>query len=201
MLVAIDGQLAGIVAVADEPSDDAIRVVDELRRMRIELGVVSGDREEAVNAVAKKVGIERVHAGVRPEAKAMIVERERMRGRVVAMVGDGINDAPALAAADVGIAIGHGADVAVAAADIALFQGGVGRLPTALSLARATMRTIRQNLFWAFAYNVFGIPIAAGAFYPWTGWTLSPVLASAAMCLSSVSVLLSSLRLRSFGRR
>jgi Cu+-exporting ATPase len=200
VLVSIDGDLVGILAVADEPSGDAIAVAHALRAMGIELAMVSGDREEPATAVARKVGIDRVHARVRPEEKARLVEQERRRGRVVAMVGDGTNDAPALAAADVGIAIGHGAEVAVATADVALLRGGIGKLPTALALARATMRTIRQNLIWAFAYNVLGIPVAAGALYAWTGWTLSPVLASAAMSLSSVSVLLSSLRLRSFAR-
>jgi Cu+-exporting ATPase len=139
-----------------------------------------------------------VIAEVRPEDKARVVAEERARGRTVAMVGDGINDAPALAGAHVGVAIGTGTDIAIAAADVALLRGGIAGLPTALRLARRTLTTIRQNLFWAFVYNVLGIPIAAGVLAPWTGWTLSPVLASAAMSLSSVSVLMNSLRLRRF---
>ena len=158
--------------------------------------MITGDRERTGQAVARELGIERVFAEVRPEQKARIVEAERARGRIVAMVGDGINDAPALAAAHVGVAVGSGTDIAVAAADIALLRGGIFGLPTALGLARRTLGTIRQNLFWAFIYNLIGLPIAAGALYPFTGWTLSPVLASAAMSLSSVSVLLNSLRLK-----
>jgi Cu+-exporting ATPase len=162
--------------------------------------MVSGDRRRTAEAVAAELGIDRVFAEVRPEGKAQIVADERARGRRVAMVGDGINDAPALAAADVGVAIGTGTDIAVATADIALLRGSIGALPRALRLARATLRTIRRNLFWAFIYNVIGIPVAAGLFYPFTGWLLSPILASAAMALSSVSVLLNSLALRRFDR-
>lgn len=198
--VAIGGQLAGIVAVADRPTEGAQEVVSTLKRLGMEVVMVSGDRLETAQAVAAQLGITRVFAGVKPIDKARIVTEERQKGKVVAMVGDGINDAPALASADVGIAVGSGTDIAVAAADIALLQGGIRSLPTALRLARQTLRTIRQNLFWAFIYNVVGIPIAAGLLYAWTGWLLSPVLASAAMSLSSVSVLTNSLRLRRFER-
>jgi Cu+-exporting ATPase len=194
--VAIDGVLAGLVAVADRPTAEALRAIDELRAMGIEVAMVSGDRESTARAVAAELGIDRVFAGARPEDKASIVAAERAHGRIVAMVGDGINDAPALASAHVGVAVGSGTDIAVATADVALLRGGIGALPRALRLSRATLRTIRQNLFWAFVYNVVGIPIAAGALYPVTGWLLSPMFASAAMSLSSVSVLLNSLRLR-----
>ncbi|NLE87939.1 MAG: copper-translocating P-type ATPase [Myxococcales bacterium] len=199
--VAVDGRLAGLVAVADRPNDVAKETISALRRLGIEVAMVTGDRERTARAVAAELGIDEVRAEVRPEGKRAIVAEHRARGAVVAMVGDGINDAPALAAADVGVAVGSGSDIAVAAADVALLQGGIGGLPVALRLARRTLGTIRQNLFWAFVYNVVGIPIAAGALLPWTGWSLSPVLASAAMSLSSVSVLLNSLRLRGFERR
>ncbi|MGE0396486.1 MAG: heavy metal translocating P-type ATPase [Kofleriaceae bacterium] len=199
--VAIDSQLAGIIAIADRPTAAAKRAIAEMKTMGIEVAMVTGDREATARAVAAEIGIDRVFAQVRPEDKARIVAEERARGRTVAMVGDGINDAPALAAAHVGIAIGTGTDIAIAAADIALLRGGIESLPRALRLARSTLRTIRQNLFWAFIFNVIGIPIAAGALYPATGWLLSPILASAAMSMSSVSVLMNSLRLRRFGRK
>ncbi|MBA3396003.1 MAG: copper-translocating P-type ATPase [Deltaproteobacteria bacterium] len=198
--VAIAGRLAGIIAIADRPTVEAKRVIAELKAMGIDVAMVTGDRAETARAVANELGIERVFAEVRPEEKAKVVADERARGRTVAMVGDGINDAPALAGAHVGIAIGTGTDIAVAAADIALLRGGIASLPQALRLARSTLRTIRQNLFWAFIYNVIGIPIAAGALYPATGWLFSPILASAAMSMSSVSVLANSLRLRRFAR-
>ncbi|MFZ5476835.1 MAG: heavy metal translocating P-type ATPase [Myxococcota bacterium] len=196
--VAVDGEVVGLVAVADRPTDAARGVVAELRAQGIEVAMVTGDRERTARAVAADLGIDRVVAQVRPEDKARVVAEERAKGRVVAMVGDGVNDAPALAGAHVGVAIGGGTDIAVAAADVALLRGGVAGLPQALRLARATMRTIRQNLFWAFVYNAVGIPVAAGLLYASTGWLLSPVLASAAMSLSSVSVLVNSLRLRRF---
>ena len=200
LFVTVDGAFAGLVGVADRLAPEAARVVAELGRAGVEVAMLTGDREATARAIAAEAGISEVHAQVSPTAKAEIVRAARARGRVVAMVGDGVNDAPALATADLGIAIGGGADVALAAADVALVQGGIGALPRALGLARATLRTIRRNLFWAFAYNSLGIPIAAGALEPLTGWTLSPLLASAAMSLSSVSVLLSSLALRRFGR-
>ena len=196
--VAADQRLAGLVAVADVVRPDARGVIERLRTMGVEVAMVTGDREQTARAIAAPLGIERIFSGVRPRDKARIVQEERARGRRVAMVGDGLNDAPALAGADLGIAVGSGTDVALAAADIALMRGGIRALPTALALARRTMRTIRENLFWAFVYNVIGIPIAAGALYTSTGFVLSPVLASAAMSLSSLSVLASSLRLRSF---
>ena len=195
--VARDGSLAGLVAVADRPRAGARAAIDALHAMGIGVTMLTGDRARTARAIADELGIEDVVAEVHPTDKARVVAEARARG-VVAMVGDGINDAPALAAADVGIAIGSGADVAVAAADVALLQRGIERLPTALRLGRATMRTIRRNLFWAFLYNVVAIPVATGILQPWTGWQLSPVLASAAMSLSSVSVLASSLRLRRF---
>lgn len=197
--VAIGGELAGLVAVADPISAAARTAIADLRAMGIGVAMVTGDRASTARAVARELGIDDVFAEVKPEDKARIVFEQRAMGHVVAMVGDGVNDAPALAGAHVGIAIGHGADVAVAAADVALVRGGIASLPTALRLGRATLRTIRQNLFWAFVYNVVGLPLAAGLLYPWTGWQLSPVLASAAMSLSSVSVLTNSLRLRRFG--
>jgi Cu+-exporting ATPase len=199
--VAVDGVLAGLVAVADRPTEAAKRVVAELREMGLAVTMVTGDRRETAQAVAAELGITDVVAEVKPEGKAALVAARRAGGSTVAMVGDGINDAPALAAAHVGIAIGSGTDIAVAASDVALLRGGVASLPPALRLARRTLRTIRQNLFWAFVYNLVGIPIAAGLLYPFTGWLLSPVIASAAMSLSSVSVLASSLRLRRFRPR
>jgi Cu+-exporting ATPase len=198
--VAIDGRSSGLVAVADQPTEEAKGALRALREAGLSVAIVTGDRRATALAVAREIDLERVFAEVTPSGKAEIVASERARGEIVAMVGDGINDAPALAAADVGVAIGTGTDIAVAAADIALLRGGISGLPVALRLARATLRTIRQNLFWAFVYNVVGIPIAAGVLYPLTGWSLSPVLASAAMSLSSVSVLANSLRLRRFER-
>jgi P-type Cu+ transporter len=198
--VGIDGVISGLVAVADPASFHARVALGELRAMGIDVTMLTGDRLSTARAIGRELGIDDVIAEVKPEEKARVVFEQRAKGSVVAMVGDGVNDAPALAGAHVGVAIGHGADIAVAAADIALMRGGIGALPTALRLGRATLRTIRQNLFWAFVYNVVGIPLAAGLLYPWTGWQLSPIVASAAMSLSSVSVLTNSLRLRRFAK-
>ena len=194
--VAISGVFAGTLEITDPPAAGAREAIDKLRALGIEPAMVTGDRQEAADPIARAVGIQRVHAGVSPLRKAVVVEEERARGKKVAMVGDGINDAPALAAADLGVALGSGTDIAAAAADVTLLRGGITALPTALALARATLSTIRRNLVAAFAYNVVCIPVAAGVLYPFTGWQLSPVLASAAMSLSSVTVLALSLRLR-----
>ncbi len=200
-LVAADGKVIAVVGVRDEPAEGAAAAIARLVALGIDVGILSGDRAPVVEAIARELapsGTLRTFAEVRPEEKARIVREERARGHVVAMVGDGINDAPALATADVGVTVARAADIAAAASDIALVSGSIEALPTALALARATFRTIRENLFWAFVYNVVGIPLAAGVLYPFTGWQLSPVFASAAMSLSSVSVLLNSLRLRRF---
>ncbi len=200
VLVAVDAAVVGIIAIADRPARGAAAVVAALAALGVEVAMVTGDRQDTARAIADEVGIATVYAEMRPEAKAALVAQAQRGGKRVAMVGDGINDAPALATADVGIAIGSGTDIAVAAADVSLLGGTLDALPQALRLARRSMRIIRQNLFWAFAYNVVGIPLAAGALYPWTGWLLSPLFASAAMSLSSVSVLVNSLRLRRFER-
>lgn len=196
--VSVDSKLAGLIAVADRVTPEAKDVLERLRTLGMRVAMITGDRKETAEAIARELGITRVFAEVRPEDKAELVSQERARGKRVAMVGDGINDAPALAAADVGISVGEANDIAAAAADIALLRGGIANLPTAFALARRTLRTIRENLFWAFIYNILGIPVAAGALYAVTGWQLSPMVASAAMSLSSISVLANSLRLRRF---
>ena len=196
--VAIDGTFAGTIAVSDPVKPSSRAAVQRLHAMGLELVLLTGDNRSTAEAVAREVGIDRVVAEVLPEGKADEVRKLRGAGKVVAMVGDGINDAPALAAADVGIAMGTGTDVAIEAADITLVKGDLSGVATAIALSRATMRTIRQNLFFAFAYNVLGIPIAAGVLFPFTGWLLSPILASAAMALSSVSVVANALRLNRF---
>jgi P-type Cu+ transporter len=196
--VAIDGALAGLVAVADPVKDSSREAVQELRALGLEVVLLTGDAERTARAVASSVGIERVVAGVLPDGKLAEIRRLQAEGRVVAMVGDGINDAPALAQADVGIAIGTGTDIAIEASDITLMRGDVRGVASAIRLSRRTVRTMRQNLFWAFIYNTIGIPVAAGALYPVWRLLLSPILASAAMAMSSVSVVTNSLRLARF---
>jgi P-type Cu+ transporter len=203
VLVAVDGVAAGLLAIADPVKPESAEAVRSLAAQGIEAWLVTGDHRATALAVARAVGIpdERVVAEVRPEDKAARVEALRAGGAVVAMVGDGINDAPALAAADLGVAIGTGADVAIEASDVTLVGGDPRGVVSAISLARRTLSTIRQNLFWAFAYNVVLIPVAMGVLYPFTGVTLSPAMAAGAMALSSVSVVSNSLRLRGFDPR
>ena len=194
--VAINGTLAGLIAVADPVKATSREAIRQLKQLGLTVVMLSGDHESTAQAVAREVGVDRVVAGVLPDGKVAEIRRLREAGHVVAMVGDGINDAPALAQADVGMAIGTGTDIAIEASDVTLMRGDLQGVASAIRLARKTMLVMKQNLFWAFIYNVIGIPIAAGALYPFTGLMLSPVLASAAMAFSSVSVVMNSLRLR-----
>ncbi len=200
VLVAFDRSVVGVIGLADTLRADAAATIAALRARGVEPAILTGDRAATAARVARELGIDEVHAELSPAAKAALVHESRAAGRHVAMIGDGVNDAEALASAHIGIALGSGTDIALAASDVALLGGGLEALVRALDLARATLRTIRRNLLWASIYNVVGIPIAAGVLEPWTGWSLSPMFASLAMSLSSVSVLMSSLSLRRFAR-
>jgi Cu+-exporting ATPase len=198
-VVVVDGRLEGCFGVADPLKPTSAAAVAALRRLGLQVVMLSGDARRSAEVVAAQVGIERVIAEVRPADKAAVVRQLQQKGEgPVAMVGDGINDAPALAQADVGIAMGTGTDVAIAASDITLISGNLAGVAAAIDLSRQTMANIRQNLFFAFAYNVAGLPIAAGVLFPFTGWLLNPMIAGAAMAFSSVSVLTNALRLRRY---
>jgi Cu+-exporting ATPase len=196
VLVAFDGAVVAAFAIADVLRPNAASVVARLKAAETRVLMLTGDRRVTAEAIAEQAGIDEVIAEVLPDAKVATVTSLQREGRIVALVGDGLNDAPALAQADVGIAMASGTDIAGEAADVILMRSDLAGVADALTLARLTMTTMRQNLFWAFIYNVVGIPIAAGVLYPAFGLQLSPVLASAAMAFSSVSVVTNSLRLR-----
>ena len=188
------------MGIADALKPSSTAAVKILQKMGLEVVMLTGDNSKTAEVIAQEVGIQRVFPEVRPEQKAAMIKSLQGNGKsaIVAMVGDGINDAPALAQADVGIAIGTGTDVAIAASDITLISGDLQGIVTAIQLSRATMSNIRQNLFFAFIYNIIGIPVAAGILFPWFGWLLNPILAGAAMALSSLCVVTNALRLRKF---
>jgi P-type Cu+ transporter len=196
--IAVNGIIQGIMGIADALKPSSRNAVRALQHMGLEVVMLTGDNARTARGIAQEVGIQQVLADVRPEQKATTIQTLQAEGRIVAMVGDGINDAPALAQADVGIAIGTGTDVAIAASDITLISGDLQGIVTAVQLSKATLHNIRQNLFFAFLYNIAGIPIAAGIFYPFLGWLLSPMIAGGAMAFSSVSVVTNALRLRQF---
>jgi Cu+-exporting ATPase len=196
LFVAVDDRLAGIIAVADPVKETTMGALDALRGEGLRIVMLTGDHATTARAVADKLGITEVEADVLPEQKGEVIRRLKREGHVVAMAGDGVNDAPALAAADVGIAMGTGTDVAMQSAGLTLVKGDLAGIVRARALSRATMRNIRQNLVLAFVYNAVGIPVAAGVLYPAFGILLSPMIAAAAMSLSSVSVIGNALRLR-----
>ena len=194
--IAIGGKIAGIVAVADAIKPTSITAIRQLHAGGLRVVMLTGDNQRTANSIARAAGIDEVIAGVLPAGKVDAIKRLQEEHRVVAMVGDGVNDAPALAQADVGLTMASGSDIAMEAGDATLMRSDLTGVAAAITLSRGTMRVMRQNLFWAFIYNIIGIPLAAGALYPVCGLLLSPVLASAAMALSSFSVVTNSLRLR-----
>ncbi|EAZ6166562.1 Ag(+)-translocating P-type ATPase SilP, partial [Salmonella enterica] len=195
--VATDGYLAGLIAISDPVKATTPDALKALRQAGIRIVMLTGDNQLTAEAVARKLGIDEVEAGILPDGKKAVITRLKASGHVVAMAGDGVNDAPALAAADVGIAMGTGTDVAIESAGVTLLKGDLMILNRARHLSEITMKNIRQNLFFAFIYNALGVPVAAGLLYPVYGILLSPVIAAAAMALSSVSVIVNALRLKS----
>ena len=196
VFVAVDGRAAGLLGIADPVKPEAAQAISDLRREGLRVVMLTGDSETTAKAVARQLGISDFEAGVLPDHKAEVVKKLQQQGKVVAMAGDGVNDAPALAQAQVGIAMGTGTDVAMESAGITLLKGNLDALVRARRLSRAVMRNIKQNLFFAFVYNSLGVPIAAGILYPKFGLLLSPIIAAAAMSFSSVSVISNALRLR-----
>ena len=194
LFFAADDRLCGIIAVADTIKEDSPEAVRQLKNMGIRVVMLTGDNEQTANAIGKQAGVDEVIAGVLPDGKEAVIRKLKKQGRV-AMVGDGINDAPALTRADMGIAIGAGSDVAIDAADVVLMKSRLIDVPAAVRLSRATLTNIHENLFWAFFYNVIGIPLAAGLWYPLLGWKLNPMFGAAAMSLSSFCVVTNALRL------
>ena len=200
LYAAVDGRVAAIIAVSDPIRETTPEAVRALQALGLKVAMITGDNRATAHAVARQLGIDEVVAEVLPDGKVAALQRLQATGRKVAFVGDGINDAPALAGADVGIAIGTGTDVAIESADVVLMSGDLRGVVTAVALSKATMRNIGQNLFWAFAYNAALIPVAAGVLYPLNGTLLSPMFAAGAMALSSVFVLTNALRLKGFGK-
>ena len=199
MFVIVDDSIAGVISVADPIKASTPDAIRQLHDEKVSIVMLTGDNAKTAKTVAQELGLERVIADVLPDQKVAVVKELQAEGRIVAMAGDGVNDAPALAQAQVGIAMGTGTDVAMESAAVTLVKGDLRGIATARALSRATMKNIRQNLFFAFAYNALGIPIAAGLLYPVSGLLLSPMIAAAAMSCSSVSVIANALRLRHFG--
>jgi P-type Cu+ transporter len=196
--MAVNGKNEAVFGIADALKPSSAAAVKSLKKLGLEVAMLTGDNRATAESIGLAVGIDRIFAEVKPDQKAAQIQALQNEGKIVAMVGDGINDAPALALADIGIAIGTGTDIAIAASDITLISGDLQGIVTAIQLSRATMRNIRQNLFFAFIYNIAGIPIAAGILYPFFGLLLNPIVAGAAMAFSSLSVVTNALRLRKF---